>query len=328
METLLLTAEDVEANAPLSEVIPAIESAFAADARGDATMPAKSYVDLPQYDGDFRSMPAYVDTGDWDAAGVKWVNVHPQNRERFDLPTVIGTLIYSDPETAVPLAIMDATRLTGLRTGGAAAVATDYLADPEATTLGLVGAGVQSHTQLEAISLVREIEEVVISDRNADAIEAFVDAFEDQYTVRTGTVTEAGHCDILSTVTPVESPIVSLEDVGANTHINAIGADAAGKHELADELLLESTLLVDDHTQATHSGECNVPYSQGGLTDADIDAELGEIVAEGVNRRGDETGRTVFDSTGLAIQDMSAAHIVYETALESDAGTTVELFRS
>ncbi|MFD1567633.1 ornithine cyclodeaminase family protein, partial [Halolamina litorea] len=109
METLLLNSEDVHHNTSMSELIPAIEEAFAAYERGDAKMPAKSYIDLPQYNGDFRSMPAYLDAGDWDAAGIKWVNVHTDNEEQFDLPTVMGTMIYSEPENAFPLSIMDGT---------------------------------------------------------------------------------------------------------------------------------------------------------------------------------------------------------------------------
>ena len=237
METLLLNGTDVRENASMAELVPAIEDAFAAFERGDAQMPAKSYVDLPQYNGDFRSMPAYLDVGEWDAAGVKWVNVHPDNPEKFDLPTVLGTMIYSDPETAVPLSIMDGRELTMLRTGAAAAVATDHLAVPDADSLGIVGAGVQSYTQLRAISQVRDIETVVISDLDEERVAEFVATFEDDYDVRGGTVAEAAACDVLSTVTPVESPIVSPESVGDHTHINAMGADAAGKHELADEIL-------------------------------------------------------------------------------------------
>ena len=102
METLLLNSKDVHTNADMAEVIPAIEQAFAAYERGDAKMPAKSYIDLPEYNGDFRSMPAYLKTDEWDAAGIKWVNVHTDNEEQFDLPTVMGTMIYSNPECPTP----------------------------------------------------------------------------------------------------------------------------------------------------------------------------------------------------------------------------------
>jgi alanine dehydrogenase len=320
MNTLLLDSDDVDEHARMPDVISAVEDAFGAYDRGDAQMPAKSYIDLPQYNGDFRSMPAYLDAGEWDAAGVKWVNVHPDNPTDHDLPTVLGTMIYSDPETAYPLAIMDGTALTMKRTGAAAAVATDYLAVPDATTFGVVGAGVQSYTQLDAISEVRPIEEVVVSDLDNDRVQRFIDAYDDQFDVRAGSISEAGHCDVLSTVTPVRDPVVGLEDVGEHTHVNAIGADAEGKHELSDELLLESTIVIDDHKQCTHSGEVNVPYHDGTLSDDDIYGEIGELVTEKKAAREDDTGVTVFDSTGLAIQDVAAARVVYEDAREHEAG--------
>jgi len=325
METLLLDSDDVRENAPMAEVVPAVEAAFAAYHRGDAQMPPKSYLDLPQYDGDFRSMPAYLDSGDWDAAAVKWVNSHPKNPERHDLPTVMGVVIYSDPRTAFPLAVMDGRELTMRRTGAAAAVATDHLAIPEARSLGIVGVGAQAYSQLRAIAAVRDIEEVVVSDVDEERVAAFVEAFEDEFAVRGGSIAEAAACDVLSTVTPVEEPIVPREAVSPHTHVNAMGADAPGKHELADELLLAATVVIDDWDQCTHSGEINVPYTAGTLADDDVAATLGAVVA------GDGPGRTareeitVFDSTGLAIQDVAAAHVVYEHARENDNGTPFDL---
>ncbi|MFC4405096.1 ornithine cyclodeaminase family protein [Haloarchaeobius iranensis] len=325
MHTLLLGSDDVDENAQMPDVIGAVEDAFAAYEHGNAQMPAKSYIDLPQYNGDFRSMPAYLNAESWDAAGIKWVNVHPDNPDDHDLPTVMGTMIYSDPETAFPLAIMDGTELTMKRTGAAAAVATDYLAVEDATSLGIVGAGVQSYTQLDAIAEVRPIEEVVVSDVRDEAVERFIDRYDDEFDVRGGSISEAGHCDVLSTVTPVEDPLVSADDLGEHTHINAMGADAEGKHEIADEVLLAAKLVIDDYKQCTHSGEINVPWHEGVLDDDDIDGEIGQIVAGERPGRTDDDGVTVFDSTGLAIQDVATAHVVFEHADENDNGTPFDL---
>jgi alanine dehydrogenase len=322
--TRILTAEAVAANAPLDAIVDAAGAVFGAYARGEAVMPAKSYVDLPQYGGDFRSMPAYVDAGAWDAAGVKWVNVHPNNPDR-GLPTVMGTYVYSDPATALPLAVMDATELTGLRTGAAAAVATDHLAVADASSLGIVGAGAQAHTQLEAIATVRPVETVVIADRNPGRQDAFADAFGDRFDVRPGSIAEAAACDVLSTVTPSERPIVEREWVGDRTHVNAIGADAAGKQELAPAILRDGRVIVDDREQAIHSGEINVPYAAGEIDDDTVDGTLGEVVAGAVDGRTGGDGITVFDSTGLAIQDVAAAHVVFEHADDNDNGTPFEL---
>jgi alanine dehydrogenase len=342
METLLLSSEDVDENARMADVIPAVEDAFAAYARGDVKMPAKSYIDLPKYNGDFRSMPAYLDAsgdgasesaergyadeaGGWDAAAVKWVNVHPDNPDDHDLPTVMGTVIYSDPETAFPLSMMDGTELTMKRTGAAAAVATKHLAVEDATSLGIVGAGVQSYSQLTAIAQVRPIETVVVSDVDDAAVEAFVDEFGDAFDVRRGSIEEAASCDVLSTVTPVEDPIVPRDALGDHTHVNAMGADAEGKHEHADETLLDAKLVIDDYEQCTHSGEINVPWGEGVLDDDDIHGELGDIVVGDAAGRTDDDGVTLFDSTGLAIQDVAAAHVVYEHADDNDNGTPFSL---
>ncbi|WP_280536232.1 ornithine cyclodeaminase family protein [Halopenitus sp. POP-27] len=325
MSVLLLSSEDVETHARMTDVIPAVEEAFAAYERGSVQMPAKSYIELERYNGDFRSMPAYMDAGDWDAAGIKWVNVHPDNPEKHDLPTVMGTMIYSDPETALPLSIMDGTALTMQRTGAAAAVATDHLAIEDASTLGIVGAGIQSYTQVEAIAEVRPITEIVVSDLDEDRVARFIDHFEDDFDVRAGSIAEAASCDVLSTVTPVREPIVSLDDVGEHTHINAMGADAAGKQELETAVLEAAKLTIDDHAQTTHSGEINVPYGRGEIEDPHIYAEIGEIVAGAKPGRTDDDGITVFDSTGLAIQDVAAARVTYEVANEAGAGTAFDL---
>jgi alanine dehydrogenase len=323
--TLLLTSNEVDTEMPMGELIGALEDAFGAYARDEAQMPPKSYIDLPEYNGDFRSMPAYLEAPNWDGAGIKWVNVHPDNPDDHDLPTVMGTVIYSDPETAYPLAIMDGTVLTMKRTGAAAGVATDHLAVEDASSLGLIGAGAQAHTQLEAIAQVRDIEEVVVSDVDSNAVAEFIDEYDDEFEMREGTVSEAGHCDVLSTVTPVESPIVSKADVGDHTHINAMGADAEGKHELADEILLDAKLVIDNYEQCTHSGEINVPWSEGVLDDDNLYGELGDIVNDALAGRTTGDGVTVFDSTGLAIQDVAAAHVVYEHAQNHDIGTEFDL---
>ena len=327
MDTLLLGPEDVEASADFTAVIDAVEEAFGAYASGDVQMPAKSYIDLPHHNGDFRSMPAYIDRREesgWEAAGIKWVNSHPDNPTAHDLPTVMGTMIYSDPETALPLALLDGTTLTRLRTGAAAAVATRHLAREDATSLGLVGAGIQAHAQLEAISHVRDIEEVVVADKDSDAIQAVVDKYGDELDVRDGSIAQATACDVVATTTPVRDPIV--ETAGDGTHINAMGADAEGKHEIADTVLQSaSKLVIDDHEQCTHSGEINVPYGQGVLDDDDIYGELGDIVAGEQPGREADDGVTVFDSTGLAIQDVATAHVVYEHAREDDIGTEFPL---
>ena len=325
METALFDRTQISQRADPVAIIAAVEAAFAAEASGNAAMPAKTYLELTDYNGDFRAMPAFVKTDEWEAAGMKWVNVHPDNPDRHGLPTVMGIMLYSDPETALPLAVMDGAELTRHRTGAAAAVATDYLATEEAHSLGIIGAGAQSYLQVEYIASVRPIDTIVINDRNPEAIETFRDHFSASYTVRTGSPAEAADCDILSTLTPVRDPLIERSAVSDGTHINAVGADAPGKQELDADILKAGTVVIDDYEQSIHSGEINVPWAAGVLSEADIHGTLGAIVAGSIEGRTTEDEITIFDSTGLAIQDVAAAHVIYESGSPSDTYDFLEL---
>ena len=334
MKTYIFGPDDVDTLLDTASVVDAVEQAFAAYHRGDAKMPPKSYIDLPQYNGDFRAMPAYVggtDDGDEDAdtgdgASVKWVNSHPDNPEKHDLPSVMGVAVYSDPETAFPLAVMDGTTLTRYRTGAVSGVATRYLAPPDARTFGVVGAGAQAYTQVEAVTSVAGIERVVVADVDEDAIERFVEYHDDApFEVVGGSTREAAGCDIVSTLTPSREPVVRREWVKDGAHLNAMGADAEGKQELDLDILKDARVVVDDREQCVHSGEINVAVSRGEFSEEDIYATLGEIVTgeKTVASRGDDI--TVFDSTGLAIQDVAAARLVNRRGREKGVGMPFEL---
>lgn len=317
----MIGADELSKCAEMGDLIDSIEEAFVAYQNGDATMPPKSYIDLDEVNGDFRSMPAAVD----DSAGIKWVNVHPDNPKKYDLPTVMGVVIYSDPETAYPLAIMDGTVLTRLRTGAVAGVATRHLAPSDADTLGLLGAGQQAHTQLDAIANVVDLDKVVLTDLDDEAVKSFVQAERDRdIEVVGGTAEEVAGCDVISTTTPSRSPILKREWIQDGTHINAIGADAEGKQELESEILADANVVVDDWEQCSHSGEINTAVAEGVLDSDDVHADLSEVVT-GVAESSDDTDITVFDSTGLAIQDVATARVVYESADEKGLGTAFNL---
>lgn len=321
METLLFGPEDIANSIDMAAVVKAVEQAFKAYANGKAVMPPKSYVELPQHNGDFRAMPAYVE----ESAGLKWVNVHPNNQEAYGLPTVMGVVIYSDPRNGFPLAVMDGTAVTRYRTGAAAAVATKYLARLDASTLGIIGAGVQAHAQLQAILTVRDLKRVVIHDLSEERMQTFIDKEAgDGLEVVAGTAREAAQCEILSTVTPVRRPVVQREWVAAGTHINAIGADAEGKEELDPQLVANARLVIDDWEQCSHSGEINVPVAQGLVKETDVFADLGTLVSKG-KQVWKEDKVSIFDSTGLAIQDIATARLVYETGKARGRGTSMNL---
>ncbi len=316
MKSLILTQSDIRSVVKMSAVVPAIETAFEAHGRGDTQMPVKVYLDLPEHHGDFRAMPAYMDG----SAGVKWVNSHPRNPEDHGLPSVLGMYILSDPSTAVPLAVMDATLLTALRTGAAAAVAAKHLARPDARSVGFVGCGVQARTMLDALRVVLDGLQVVAADQNPDAAATF--ATEIGGIV--GDVAAAAACDIVCTATPSRTPIVRHEWVKPGTHINAMGADAHGKQELESSLMAAAKVVIDDWQQACASGEVNVPLQEGSLARDDIHAALGEIVARLAPGRETDAEITVFDSTGLAVQDVALARLIYEQARAAGVGLEVD----
>jgi alanine dehydrogenase len=314
-KTVVLTQGDVRSLVDMATAVPAVEAAFAAHGRGETQMPVKVYLDLPEFNGDFRAMPAYYG----DSAGVKWVNAHPQNPQRHGIPSVMGMYILSDPATALPLAVMDATLLTAVRTGAAGAVAAKYLARPDSKTVGFIGSGVQARTLLAALRVVFPDLEMVA----ADVSDAAAEAFAAEVGGSVGDLEAAAGCDIVCTATPVREPIVRREWIRPGTHINAKGADAHGKQELDTAVLLDAKVVIDDWDQACSSGEVNVPLERNDLQRDRIHAALGEIVA------GDKAGRespdeiTVFDSTGLAVQDVALARLIYEEAKSRGVGIEV-----
>jgi alanine dehydrogenase len=299
----------------IGEALKAVEYAFKLSAEGRVIVPPKLYLDLPQYQGDFRAMPAYIDG----IAGVKWVCSYPNNSE-YDLPSVMAIIILCDPNTGCPVAIMDGRHITTLRTGAAGGVAVKYLARRHSSIIGMVGAGVQAKTQLLAISKVLpRIEEVRVFDKNRNSSLRYAEEMGAALEIRirsVGLLDEATEADIVVTTTPSTEPVVKKKHIRAGTHINAIGADAKGKQELDADLVTGAKVVVDDIEQASHSGEINVPLSQGLLKVDEIYGTLGEVVAHMKKGRENDEEITIFDSTGLAVQDIVCAKIVYQKASE------------
>jgi alanine dehydrogenase len=296
---------DTDMGLDLGQVNLSVESAFADHGKGLVQMPPKVYITLPE--GDFRTMPAYLPS--LSIAGVKIVNVHPKN-PRSGLPTVMALTIILDLATGQPLAVINATRLTDMRTGAAGAVASKYLSATKEIVLGVIGTGRQAEAQVAAISKELKIRQVRIWGRDPAHVRKFADRFM-EYPCLALPIEKTCDCDVLVTTTPSTSPIIMSEWIHAGTHINAIGADAPGKEELAPALLGRAEVFVDDPAQAIHSGEINVPISNGLYRADEITGTLGEVVI-GKKRRSSPDAITIFDSTGLAIQDLAIAKIAMQ----------------
>jgi alanine dehydrogenase len=328
--TLILTHAEIRALCDMAFAIAAVEAGFRAYAEARARMPAKVYLDLPEYQGDFRAMPALLAADPRQGAaggpsrpayaGVKWVNAHPQNRARFGLPTVMGVYVLSDPESALPLAIMDATLLTALRTGAAAGVATKYLANLPLSRVGFVGAGVQARMFRDALRTLGAFD-LLAADRDPVAAEQFAA----ESGGRAVSVEEAAGCPVVCVATPSSRPVIERAWVQPGTHFNAMGADGPGKQELDPQILRDARIIVDEPEQSLHGGELNVPVTQGLLSAADIAATLGEVIVGTLPGRRAAGEITVFDSTGLAIQDVALAAALFERARERGVGRPIEL---
>lgn len=319
----LLSGKDIAATVTMEDVLSAVEQVFKEYAEGKVIMPPKIYLEVPG-SGDFRAMPAYVPS--IRTAGMKWVNVHPDNPQH-GLPTVMATILLNDPATGKPLAVMDGTYITDMRTGAAGGIAAKLMAKSVAT-VGLIGSGRQAWTQVLAYKHVfgDRVKLIKVYSRRPERAEAFAHRVEKYvgYDVKIcRTPREAADADLIATTTPAREPILKPEWVKPGTHINAIGADAPGKQELFTELTLKARIFVDSVEQASHSGEINVPWSKGLLDEKKLAGTIGEVIAGMKKGRiGDEI--TVFDSTGLSIQDIATAHIAYERAMKSGRGTDLE----
>lgn len=320
MEVLWLTDEEVKLLLTMDETIAAVEKAFYDHGMGQTQMPPKSYLYFSKYDGDLRTMPAYLEG--CDQAGVKIVNVHAAN-PKIGLPAVMALLTLISPKNGVPLAIMGATFLTAMRTGAAGALAARHLARQDSRVVGMIGAGVQAGAQLLGLSRHFNIEQVRVFDTSEErsrSLETDSREFLDCEFMICTKPQEASQCDILVTTTPSRRPVVKGDWILPGTHINAIGADARGKQELESSLTKTAKVFVDDMAQAVHSGEVNVPISQGILLPEEIFAQIGEVLAGKKPGRESETEITIFDSTGLGIQDVATGFAVYEKALQKRMG--------
>jgi alanine dehydrogenase len=317
MPTLLLDNHAVCNIMKMADVIEVVENAFRMWGEGKATMPPKSYLLVES--GDFRAMPAALPG----SAGLKWVNVHPQN-SRHNLPSVMAIIIYNDPETGYPLAIMDATRITAYRTGAASAIASKYLARRNSRTLGIIGAGYQANTQILAHARLFSFSSINVNDISSTAVQKLIKTFP-EYPIKSCSVKEAAASDIVCTLTPSREPILKRDWIAPGTHINAVGADAAGKEELEYSILSDAMVVVDDIQQATAGGEINVPVKKGQYNSSQIYGTLAELVTGKKKGRTDNRAITVFDSTGLAIEDIAVARLIFEKARHIGGYPSIDL---
>ena len=280
--------------------ITATRTAFERHAAGEWEMPAKVYVDAPPA-GDFRAMPARGEG----LATLKWVTSFPHNPER-GLPVVAGALLVSSAETGELLAIMDCAAITSLRTGAAAAVSALALAREDARSVGVIGCGVNGAWAARCLAAAG-YGPGVCADPRADAAQALAS----ELGWRTGSRELAAAEEIVVTVTPADSPVITAADLRPGQHLAVLGADARGKAEVELGALARCRLFCDEFEQASKGGELSGAVVAGTVGRRDV-TEIGDVLLGRAPGRTSATQVTLFDSTGLAIQDLAIGATVLE----------------
>jgi alanine dehydrogenase len=297
-----LSGRHVVAAVSPSEAVEAVREAFLEHARGAWVMPSKVYVESPP-EGDFRAMPA-AGAG---YAVLKWVTSFPGNPLR-GLPTVSGVVLLSDARTGELLALLDAAAVTALRTGAAAVLAAEVLARPGTDRVGIVGCGVNGRAV--ARTFLDRGRSVLLHDARPQVAEEAAEELGPA-ALATASLAAALQCDVVATVTPGAQPVIQAGALHPGQHVSLMGADGPGKAELELDELLRARVVCDEWTQASHNGEIAHAVESRRLARADV-AELGRVLLgeEAGRERGDQI--TVFDSTGLAVQDLAVARSVVE----------------
>ena len=276
------------------DAIACVRDAFLRHHRGEWRMPAKVYLDSPPH-GDFRAMPALGG----DLAMLKWISSFPPNPERHGLPAVMGVVVLSDARTSEPVALLDAGAVTALRTGAVAAVAAEALA--AGRTVGIVGCGLHGAWAARCLAAAG-YGPGVCHDPRAEA----ADALAAELGWRAGSREEALAADVVCCVTPGHEPVVDAADLHPGVHLNMLGADGPGKAEATIDAVVACRLFCDEWAQASHGGELTGAVEAGRVTRDDV-TDLGAVLAGDAPGRTGPAETTLFDSTGLAIQDLAVA---------------------
>ncbi|MFZ2509212.1 MAG: ornithine cyclodeaminase family protein [Steroidobacteraceae bacterium] len=324
---LFLDRQDVIALLPIADCITAVEQAFAAHAAG--ILPAAPGVLGAHLDGGgfhIKTAALGADPGYFSA---KINSNFPANPDRFGLPTIQGMIGLFDAASGRPLALLDSIEITTLRTAAASAIAARHLSRADAATLTICGCGIQGRSHLRAMRRVRRLRRVLVYDRDPERVRQFVRDMAPGLGIElvpTSELADAVQCsDICVTCTPARAPLIHADDLRPGQFFAAVGADSEEKQEFEAGALRRALVVADIVAQAASFGDLHHAIAAGLMTTADVHADLGQIIA------GKRPGRTsdeqifIFDSTGTALQDVAAAAMVYERALQAGRGRELSL---
>lgn len=322
MKIRVLSSDDARAAIDMAEAIEAMRAAFGALAGGRATVPLRLALETTH--GVSLFMPAWID--DPERSGAKVVSVNPENG-RVGLPAIHALVLLLDPTTGRPLALMDGTWLTALRTGAVGGLAADLLAREDARTVALFGAGVQARTQLDAVRCVREIREVRIVSRSGTTADALVEEVEGVDARRVDDPAEAvAGADIVIAATSSATPVFAGARVEPGAHVTGVGSYTTEMREVDTDLVLRARVIVDQREAVmAEAGDIAGPIADGEVDESVMAAEIGEVVLGRAEGRTAPDQITFFKSVGNAVQDVAVAARILARAERDDLGTVVEL---
>jgi alanine dehydrogenase len=305
-----------------AEYVDRVEHAFRMHGLGRVYMEPKGHIVLDRYPGEWEVMPSWIEEPE--AAACKWVSIREDNG-RFDLPAVFSILVYTHPETGFPLAICDGSHHTLMRTGASAAVSARWLARKDSKVLAILGTGSVGQGTLATCDTVFDWDDVRIWSRSQDSVDRFLEREAPKYPHLTlnGTTdvrTAVEGADVIVTGTHARGWIVDEAWVKPGAHLAALGADLAGEQELHPGLLQRGRVFVDDIRQCREDGEINVPLREGAMTEDDVAGEIGKVICGELEGRQSDDQITVFDSTGIALQDSATVPLEYERAVAAGVG--------
>ena len=321
-KTLILSRTDMMGLLTPAEYNDCVEHAFRMHGLGRVYMEPKGHIVLDRYKGEWEVMPSYIEEPE--AAACKWVSIREDNA-KYDLPTVFSILVYTHPETGFPLAICDGSHHTMMRTGSSAAVSAKWLARKDSKVLAVVGAGTVGQGVLATCEPVFPWEEVRVWSRSREAVDRFLESQAPHYpdlriTGSTDLEQVVRGADVVVTGTHARGWIIDDEWISSGTHLAALGADLEGEQELDPRILQRARVFVDDIRQCRADGEINVALREGLLREEDIAGEIGKVICGELPGRRSDDEITVFDSTGIALQDSATVPLEYERAVAAGVG--------
>lgn len=321
---LILDEKDVAGLLSMSEALAAVKAAFAAQAAGEISMPLRTIAAGDR--GVLGAMPGAL-AGKTAALGAKLVTLFPSNAE-LGLHTHNALIALFDPRTGRPAAVMDGRYITEIRTAATSALATSLLARSDARTLAILGTGVQARAHIDALALVMQVDELRIwgrSPENAAALAAFAKGRGLRSQVSQSVATACRGADVVCTVTLAREPILTRADIDAGTHLNAVGFGGPNSREVSGELLAQVKIFIDSADGAAReSGNLLLARKDGHLSADQNLTLLSDVLAGRAPGRQSPDEITLFDSLGIAIEDLACARLVFERALAQRVGTSVD----